>query len=590
MKKMMLGNEAFAYGAYLAGARVGAAYPGTPSTEIMEAYATYPGVHAEWAPNEKVALDVGIGAAYAGTRALVSLKQVGLNVAADALFYSSYTGLKAGLVLVVADDPSMHSSSTEQDSRSYAKAAKVPMLEPADSEEAKLFTGIALDLSEKFDTPVLVRSVTRISHSATPVEISDVPPPPAPSEPPMYDRQPLKFVMVPANARTRHPIVVERLEQVKEFAETFPHNRIEMGDESLGIVTSGTSYQYAREIFPNASFLKLGMVWPLPEKMIREFASRVKTLIVVEELVPVFEEYIRWLGLPVRGRDIFPEIGEFSPHLVKECALAAGLIEEEDKAKAEAAATTAATPQLPNRPPMLCAGCGHRALFHVIRESGALVLGDIGCYTLSFAPPLNAIHTTGCMGAGIGQAHGVAKGGVKDRIIAVLGDSTFMHSGIHPLINVLYNESNVTTIISDNRVTAMTGSQQHPGTGITLQGKHTTEVKPEELVRGMGFKKIDILDPHDIDNLAKVLEDHLNSNQPSVIIARRPCVILTKERHTPPIVDKELCVDCGSCMEIGCTPLIQEDGYVRIDPILCNGCNLCIKICPAEAIIDQQKE
>ena len=586
MKRMMTGNEAIAYGAYLAGVRVGSAYPGTPSTEIMENFAKYP-IYAEWAPNEKVSLDVGIGAAYAGTRALVSLKHVGLNVAADSLFYAVYTGLRAGLVIACADDPFMHSSQNEQDNRNYGKFAKLPILEPADSEEAKQFTGLALDLSEQFDTPVILRSVTRISHSASPVEVTDQTPPPPPEEPPLYQRDALQFVMVPSNARRRHPVVEERIKQLAAFAETFSHNRIERGDDSIGIITAGAVYQYAREVFPNASFLKLGMVYPLPEKMIREFAASVKTLVVIEELDPFLEENIRLMGIEVRGKDIFPMLGEFSPALVRRCAVAAGLIEGTGKEEA-AASSAAPAVELPIRPPMLCPGCGHRALFHVFRELGALVLGDIGCYTLAFAPPISAMHTTGCMGAGIGQAHGIEKAGVQDKTIAVLGDSTFMHSGIHPLINVLYNESKVTTVISDNRVTAMTGSQQHPGTGITLQQKQTTEVVLEKLVEGMGFGKVDIIDPYDIENTTKVVEKHLNSGEPSVIIARRPCVIYTKERKTPPQVDKDLCVDCGTCLELGCSPLTQEDGYVSIDSILCNGCGVCIQVCPAEAIVAQE--
>lgn len=582
----MTGNEAIAYGAYLAGVRVGSSYPGTPSTEIMENFAKYP-VYAEWAPNEKVALDVGIGAAYAGARALVSLKHVGLNVAADSLFYAVYTGLRAGLVIACADDPFMHSSQNEQDNRNYGKFAKLPVLEPADSEEAKQFTGVALDLSEKFDTPVVLRSVTRISHSSSPVEVTDQTPPPPPEEPPLYQRDALQFVMVPSNARRRHPVVEEKIGQLASFAETFPENRVEMGDESIGIITAGAVYQYAREVFPNASFLKLGMVYPLPEQMIRDFASRVKTLLVIEELDPFLEENIRLMGIEVRGKDIFPLLGEFSPALVRNCAAAAGLIEGTDKQEA-AATSSEAAPELPIRPPMLCPGCGHRPLFHLFRESGALILGDIGCYTLAFAPPISALHTTGCMGAGIGQAHGIDKAGVQDKLVAVLGDSTFMHAGIHPLINVLYNESAVTTVISDNRVTAMTGSQQHPGTGITLQQKNTTEVVLENVVKGIGFEEVDIIDPYDLDKTEKVLEKHLNNGKPSVIIARRPCVIYTKERRTPPVVDKELCVDCGTCLELGCSPLTQEDGYVSIDSILCNGCGVCIQVCPADAIVSRQ--
>ncbi len=586
-KKLMTGNEAFAYGAYLSGVRVGAAYPGTPSTEIMDNFSRYPGVFAEWSPNEKVSLDVAIGASYAGARSMASMKHVGVNVAADSLFYAVYTGLKAGLVLVVADDPSMHSSQNEQDSRNYAKFAKLPMLEPADSEEAKQYVGLALEMSEQFDTPVMVRSVTRISHSSTPVEMEDRQPPPPPEEPPAYERDARKFVMVPANARHRHPVVEERLQQLAEYAETTPVNRIEEGSGELGIIAAGTSYQYAREVFPEASFLKLGMVYPLPEKLIRRFASGVKTLVVVEELDPFFEEQIRLMGIEVRGKDIFPIIGEFSPALVRSCAAKAGLIEGSQGQK-EAAAAAAKASELPVRPPMLCPGCGHRSLFYNLRESGALVLGDIGCYTLGFAPPLSAMHFTGCMGAGIGVAHGIDVAKVKDRTCAILGDSTFFHSGIHPLIDILYNGGSTTTVITDNSVTAMTGMQQHPGTGITLQKQKTKAVDLEKLVRAIGFEKVDVADPYDIDKMAKILDDHLNSDEPSVIISRRPCVLYTREKNPPPRVDEEACADCGICLDLGCSPLMQEEGHVSIDPILCNGCNLCVKVCPSEAIIPQE--
>jgi indolepyruvate ferredoxin oxidoreductase alpha subunit len=586
LKKLMTGNEAIAYGAYLNGVRVGAAYPGTPSTEIMENFSKYPGVHAEWAPNEKVALDVGIGAAYAGSRALVSMKHVGLNVAADSLFYAVYTGLKGGLVIACADDPGMHSSQNEQDNRNYAKFAKLPMLEPSDSEECKQFMGIALEMSEEFDTPVLLRTVTRISHSSSPVEISEDGPPPPPEVPPFYERNPIKYVMVPANARLRHPVVEQKIKKLEAYAETHPINRIEPGDESLGIVAAGSVYQYAREVFPNATFLKLGMVYPLPQKLIQEFASRVKTVVVIEELDPFFEEHIRLMGIEVKGKDVFPMIGEFSPSLIQQCALNAGLITA-PAAKAEAAAATSTVTQLPVRPPILCPGCGHRGMFHVLREAGVLVLGDIGCYTLGFAPPLSAMHTCGCMGASIGVAHGVAKAGVQDRVVAVIGDSTFFHSGIHPLINVLYNESNITIIIADNSVTAMTGHQQHPGTGITLQKKTTNAVDLEKLVRSIGFSLVDVVDPYDLEKYEQVLEDHLQNGKPSVIISKRPCVLYTKEKRTPPRVDPDECTNCGTCLDLGCSPLMQEEDNVSIDPLLCNGCGLCVQVCPVGAIVQE---
>ncbi len=582
MKKLMTGNEAFAYGAYLHGVRFAAAYPGTPSSEILSNYARYPGVFAEWSPNEKVALDAAIGAAYAGTRAMSSMKHVGMNVAADSLFYAVYTGLKAGLVIVCADDPNMHSSQNEQDNRNYAKFAKCPMLEPSDNEEAKQFVGTALDISEQYDTPVIVRSVTRLSHSSTPVEVTDQEPPPPPEEPPVYERDAQKFVMVPANARRRHPVVEERLKQLAEFAESTPINYIEPGDSKLGIVSAGICYHYAREVFPDATFLKLGMVYPLPEKLIHKFAEQVEKIIVVEELDPFLEERLKLMGIEVQGKDIFPMIGEFSPSLVRSCAVQAGLIEAP-----EAPPEIKSNLERPIRPPMLCPGCGHRALFHVLRENGVLVTGDIGCYTLAFAPPLNAMHTTGCMGASIGVAHGINKAGVKDDVAAVLGDSTFLHSGIHPVIDVLYNQGSTTTIISDNNATAMTGFQEHPGTGKTVQDMETKVVDPEKLVRGIGYEKVDICDPYDIDKMEKILQDHLKSEEPSVIIARHPCVLSTREKHTPPEVDPEICINCGVCLDIGCSPLVQEEDHVRIDTLLCNGCGLCVKVCPQEAIIEK---
>jgi indolepyruvate ferredoxin oxidoreductase alpha subunit len=388
--------------------------------------------------------------------------------------------------------------------------------------------------------------------------------------------------MVPSNARRRHPIVEERLKKLAEYAETMPINYIEPGDENLGIISAGVNYHYAKEVFPDATFLKLGMVYPLPEKLIREFAAKVKTVVVVEELDPFLEEHLKLMGIQVRGKDIFPILGEFSPSMVRRCAVEAGLI-----AAPEAPPEIKTDLERPIRPPMLCPGCGHRFLFHVLNEAGVVVTGDIGCYTLGWAPPLSAMHTTGCMGASIGVAHGIDKAGVKDDVVAFLGDSTFLHSGIHPLIDVLYNKGTTTTIISDNNATAMTGFQEHPGTGHTLQKEATTVVDAEKLARGIGFEKVDVCDAYDIDRMAEILQDHLKSGLPSVIIARHPCVLNAKEKHTPPVVDPELCINCGICLDIGCSPLVQEEEHVRIDTLLCNGCGLCVKVCPQEAIIGQ---
>lgn len=584
MRKLMSGNEAIAYGAYLSGVKVGSAYPGTPSTEIMDNFAKYPEVYAEWAPNEKVALDVGIGAAYAGTRTMVAMKHVGMNVAADSLFYASYTGLKGGLVIVNADDPGMHSSQNEQDNRNFAKFAKVPMLEPADSEEAKDFVKIALEISESFDTPVLLRTTTRISHSKSAVKTEDKTTTPTEnSNLPAYERNPSKYVMVPVNARRRHPVVEERLVKLAQYAETSSLNRIETGKSELGIIAAGIAYQYAREVFPDATFLKLGMVYPLPEKLIRSFSQIVNQVIIVEELDPFFEEHVRLMGIPARGKDIFPIIGEFSPQLVRECATKAGLVTmEQDKMD-----ITEPQMELPIRPPMLCPGCGHRGVFYTLKELGVFVTGDIGCYTLGSAPPLVAMHTCGCMGAGIGVAHGVDKAGVSDRCAAIIGDSTFFHSGITPLINVLYNQGATTSIVLDNRVTAMTGHQVNPGTGLTLQNKETKEISISKLASGIGLEKIDEVSTYDLDKLSAVIKDHVESPEPSLIVVKLPCVLYMREKHPAPVINPDNCVNCGTCLELGCSPLTQEEDHVSINPLLCNGCGLCIQVCPAEAIQQQ---
>lgn len=578
MKKLLSGNEAFAYGAYLAGVQVAAAYPGTPSTEIVKTCAEYDSIYAEWSPNEKVSLDVAIGAAYAGRRALCAMKHVGMNVAADSLFYASYTGLKGGLVIINADDPGMHSSQNEQDNRNYAKFAKVPMLEPSDSEEAKNYVRIALELSEQFDTPVMIRTTTRLSHSRTLVEKDEsrrvIPDP----EIQAYERNIPKFVMVPANARRRHPVVEERLRNIAALAENFEINKIEPGDDEIGIITSGVVYQYAREVFPTATVLKLGMVWPLPKQLILDFAKRVKKLVVIEELDPFIEEHVRLLGLDCVGKDVYPVMGEFNPSLIREVSYKAALITE---APAE---VSAASIDLPIRPPMLCPGCGHRGLFYALKRLNAAVFGDIGCYTLGAAPPLAAMHTTGCMGAGFGVVHGVNKVGVKDRTVAILGDSTFFHSGIHPMINVLYNKGVSTLIITDNRITAMTGHQDNPGTGKTLLGEPTERINIEAVVRGLGAQRVEVVNPYEFDNVMKVLKECIESGEPSVVIARYPCVLNVKEKHPVPTVDPEACTNCGTCLKIGCPPLVKTEEHVVIDNILCNGCGLCGKICPANAI------
>ena len=578
MKKLLSGNEAFAYGAYLAGVRLAAAYPGTPSTEIVQNCAKYDTIYAEWATNEKVSMDAAIGAAYAGRRALCALKHVGMNVAADSFFYASYTGLKGGLVIIDADDPGMHSSQNEQDNRNYAKFAKVPMLEPSDSEEAKNYVRIALEMSEQFDTPVVIRTTTRLSHSRTLVEMDESNRVIPNDEIPAYERNIPKFVMVPANARRRHPVVEERLQKLAALAETLGINKVEPGDDEIGIITSGVVYQYAREVFPTAAILKLGMVWPLPKQMILNFAKRVKKLVVIEELDPFIEEYVKLMGLDCIGKDVYPIIGEFSPSLIREVSYKAGLIKE---APPE---VSVAGIELPIRPPMLCPGCGHRGLFYALKRLDVSVFGDIGCYTLGAAPPLAAMHTCGCMGAGFGVVHGVDKVGVKDRTVGILGDSTFFHSGIHPMINVLYNKGVSTLIITDNRITAMTGHQDNPGTGKTLLGEPAERIDIEAVVRGLGAKRVEVVNPYEVDNVMKVLKECIESGEPSVVIARYPCVLNVKEKHPVPTVDTEACTNCGTCLKIGCPPLIKTEEHVAIDSILCNGCGLCAKVCPFNAI------
>ena len=588
-KELLSGNEAVARGAYEAGVRVAAAYPGTPSTEILENLARYDAVYSEWSPNEKVALDVAIGAAYAGSRAMAVMKHVGLNVAADAFFYASMTGLEAGLVVISADDPNMYSSQNEQDNRNYAKFARVPCLEPSDSQEAKDLVGVALDMSEQFDGPVMLRITTRISHSDALVELGERAGK-RPTEPPEYRIDRVKYVMVPGNARRRHPVIEERIKQVKEFAETFRHNRVEMGDTSLGIVTNGVAYQYAREVFPNASFLKLGMTYPLPEQMIRDFGAKVDRLIIVEELDPFIEEEIRLMGIPVEGKSIFPICGELDPTVVRQSAIEAGLLPAPSLPLPQARGQ-----KLPARPPLLCPGCPHRGVFVATNKLKLVVSGDIGCYTLGFLPPLSALHTCGCMGASIGQAHGVSKAGIAQKHVAVIGDSTFFHTGMPPLLNVAYNQSDTIIIILDNRTTAMTGQQQHPGTGETLMGQPTHAVQFEALARAFGIRRVHTVDPYDLKQVETALRDCLGAEGPAVVISRRECALLPEARKQcmALAVNEERCNGCGLCFQVGCPAIIKGDrtdektmkALAWIDPLLCTGCEVCAQVCARRAIL-----
>jgi len=594
MKRLLSGNEAVARGAWEAGVVVASAYPGTPSTEILENFARYPNVYAEWSPNEKVALDVAVGAAYAGRRALAAMKHVGVNVAADSVFYASMTGMEAGLVIVTADDPEIHSSQNEQDNRRYAKFARIPCLEPSDSQEAKDLVAVALDLSEQFDTPVFLRLTTRICHSSTPVTLGDQMEIVPTLE--KFPRNPAKYVMVPSNARKRHPIIEERIGLLTEFAETFPFNRVEWRDAGapgsrLGIVTSGISYQYAREVFPDASILRLGMTYPLPPGLVREFASQVDRLIVLEELDPFLEEEIKLMGIPCEGKSIFPIVGEFDPRIVRESAIDAGLLPE----SARVPLAELDKPELPPRPPVLCPGCPHRSVFHILNKRRVPVAGDIGCYTLGLLPPLSALHTCGCMGAGIGVAHGASKAGTGERMVAVIGDSTFFHTGMPALANVAYNRSDVVTIILDNRTTGMTGHQQNPGTGYTLQMQETPALELEPLVRALGIERVKTVPAFDVKAVDETLKGFLKADGPSVLIARDECALLpsARKRWLPLKVVADKCNGCTMCFRIGCPAILKSDELdektqrpkALIDALLCTGCEVCAQVCPRDAIL-----
>ncbi len=596
MIRMLSGNEAVARGAWEAGVSVASAYPGTPSTEILENFARFPNVYAEWAPNEKVAVDVAIGAAYAGKRAFSSMKHVGLNVAADAFMYVAMTGIEAGLVIVTADDPQMHSSQNEQDNRTFAKFARVPCLEPSDSQEAKDLTIAAFGLSERFDTPVLLRMTTRICHSTSAVELGErVDPPPCAAQS-KFPRNPEKYVMVPGNAIKRHPVIEQRMLDIAEMAETFPYNRIEMGDKSLGIITAGVAYQYAKEVFPDASILHLGMTWPLPRKLIEHFASQVERLIVVEELDPFIEEAVKLMGISVEGKSIFPLIGELDQRVVRESAIRAGLL----PAELHVPLPEFELAPLPSRPPVLCPGCPHRSTFYVLHKLKVPVNGDIGCYTLGLVPPLSAIHTTGCMGAGIGVAHGAARSGSPERFVAVIGDSTFFHTGIPALVNTVYNQSPVVTVIMDNRVTGMTGHQDNPVNGRTLQGQMTTEIQLEPLVRALGIKHVKSVPAFEVEEIEKTLKEFLKLDEPSVLITVEPCALLpdARKRWVPLDVIDEKCNGCALCFRIGCPAILKseelDERYQRpkalIDASMCTGCEICAQICPRDAITFRPEE
>ena len=576
MKTLMLGNEAVARGLYEAGCSFVSSYPGTPSTEITEAAAKYPEIYAEWAPNEKVAMEAAFGASLAGRRSFCGMKHVGLNVAADPLFTISYTGVNGGMIIGVADDAGMHSSQNEQDSRHYAKAAKLPMLEPSDSAEALHFAKLAYELSEAFDTPVMLKMCTRIAHSQSVVETGEREEP----APKPYEKNGAKYIMMPGNAKRRHPVVEERLRKIAEWAEHASVNRIEAGqDYKMGIITSSTSYQYVKEACGNTyPVLKLGMIWPLPEKKIRDFAKSVSVLVVVEELDGFIEDHCRNLGLACAGKASFPALDELSQNLVS-----AQLMRE-----APASAGTGLEESIPPRPPVMCAGCPHRGLFYTLKKNNLTVMGDIGCYTLGAVAPLGAMDTTICMGASISSIHGFNKavgGESEGRTVAVIGDSTFMHSGVTGLINMAYNESNSTVIILDNSITGMTGHQQNPTTGFNLKGDPCTKIDLESLCRAVGISRVRVVDPYDLAACDAAVKEELAAKEPSVIISRRPCALLKYVKHPGPIsANPDKCVGCKSCMKIGCPAISVVDGKAVIDSTLCTGCGVCGQLCRFDAL------
>ena len=631
MKRLLSGNEAIARAAWEAGVVVGAGYPGTPSTEILEEFAPYPDVYAEWAPNEKVALDVAIGAAYAGRRALATMKHVGLNVAMDSFWSASMTGSEAGLVIISADDPSLHSSQNEQDNRTLAKFARVPCLDPADSQECHDFVVAAYDISEQFDTPVVVRPTTRVCHTSAPVEVGELRRRAA--EPQKYPRNVTKYDMTPANARARRPLLDERVNALAEFAETWEHNRVEpspSGSRELGIIASGVAYAYAREVFPDAAVFKLGMVFPLPQRKIAEFAASVDKLVVMEELDPFVEDQIRLMGIEVfrpegavtypLSKSVFSGIGEMDPASVRRDAYAAGLLAEPPTHKAPNTAVAAVGLSLrpgplstieqgervglpvsvAARPPILCPGCPHRSSFYVLHKMGLPVNGDIGCYTLGMTQPLDAVHTVGCMGAGIAIAHGASVAGDTERHIAVIGDSTFFHSGVPALLNVIYNRSNVITIILDNRITGMTGHQENPGTGRTLQRQETIEIDIEAVVRALGFPedRVRTLSSYDVPAIEKQLKEWRKQDGPFVLISKEECALLPSAKAIyQPLSVTEDCNGCTICFRIGCPSILVSEELdpkhnrplAIIDQATCTGCEICAQVCPRDAILFKEQ-
>ena len=574
MKQLMLGNEAVARGLYEGGCSFVSSYPGTPSTEITECAAKYREIYAEWAPNEKVAVEAAFGASLAGKRSFCGMKHVGLNVAADPLFTISYTGVNAGMIIGVADDAGMHSSQNEQDSRNYAKAAKLPMLEPSDSAEGIAFAKLAYEISERFDTPVLLKMCTRVAHSQSIVKLSDR----MESAQKPYEKNPPKYIMMPGFAKKRHPIVEARLRAIAEYAETADFNRWEKGtDRKLGIITSSTSYQYVREVCKDdVSVLKLGMIWPLPDQKLKDFAASVDRVVVVEELDGFIESYCKTLGINVEGKNLFSNIGELSQNLIAE---ALGM---------ESPKGSALDENIPARPPVMCAGCPHRGIYYTLKKLKLNVIGDIGCYTLGAVAPLNAIDSVICMGASVSGIHGFNKannGATDKNTVAVIGDSTFMHSGMTGLVNIAYNDSNSTVIILDNSITGMTGHQQNPTTGFNLKGDPAAKVDLEALCHALGIRRVRVVDPYNLAQCEEAIKEELAADEASVIISRRPCALLKYVKHNAPLkVDSEKCKSCKMCMKIGCPAISIVDGKAVIDSTLCTGCGVCRQLCKFGAL------
>ncbi|WP_069650926.1 indolepyruvate ferredoxin oxidoreductase subunit alpha [Caloranaerobacter ferrireducens] len=587
MKRLLTGNEAVARGAYEAGVTVASAYPGTPSTEILENIAKYKEIYSEWAPNEKVALEVAIGASIAGARAIAAMKHVGVNVAADPLFTFAYTGVNGGCILVTADDPGMHSSQNEQDNRYYAKSAKLVMLEPSDSQEAKDFVKLGYEISEMFDVPILLRLTTRICHSKTLVELEER----QEVEIKEYNKNIAKYVATPANGRILHVKLEEKLKKLEEYSNNTPINKVEFNDKSIGIITSGVAYQYAKEVFgDNASYLKLGMTFPLPKQKIREFAEQVDKLYVIEELEPYLETEIKAMGIDVIGKELIPNIGELNPDIIREALL--GEKKEIIEMNSE---------KIVSRPPTMCAGCPHRGLFYVLsKKKNVVITGDIGCYTLGSAPPLETMDTCICMGASVSAGHGFSKAfevnGKEAKVFGVIGDSTFFHSGITGLIDIVYNKGNAATIILDNRITGMTGHQENPGTGYTLMGEVTEQIDLVKICEAIGVKHIEVINPLDLEETEKAIDKAINTDEPVVIITKWPCVLKKSPKEEIEeygldqrkicTVESDKCKQCKLCLKVGCPAISFEEGIgAIIDDTMCVGCDVCLQVCPFNAIV-----